>query len=143
MSKLVNNENKKMIVEFTHPGKEYIPYKRKNDPNVLFDNKSRDVGKRKWNNLNNHKRKFMKSYGNYLSPNNILFKTEPLTFWGEWEAESYFERINFKDTPQFVHFPVLDMGYNGPTKHNTDPLFLVRDFGTRTANKVKKIRNLF
>ena len=74
MNKLVNNENKKMIVEFTHPGKEYIPYKRKDDPNVLFNNKSRDIGKRKWNNLNNHKRKFMKSYGNYLCPSNNLFK---------------------------------------------------------------------
>ena len=54
MSKLVNNENKKMIVEFSHPGKEYIPYKRKDDPNVVFDNKSRDIGKRKWNNLFNY-----------------------------------------------------------------------------------------
>ena len=143
MSKLINNENKRMIVEFSHPGKEYIPYKRKDDPNVLFNNKSRNIGKRKWNNLHSHKRKFMKSHGNYLSSNNILFKTEPLTFWGEWEAESYFERINTTESPQFIHSPFLDIGYNGPTKHNTDPFVFGERFWYTNCKQGKKDRKSF
>ena len=142
MSKLVNNENKKMIVEFSHPGKEYIPYKRKDDPNVVFDNKSRDIGKRKWNNLNNHKESLLNHMG-IIFPKINSFKTEPLTFWGEWEAESYFERINFKDhlnlcILQFWTWVIMVL-------QNTIQilLFLVTDFGIRTANKVKRIENLF
>ena len=35
-------DNKKLIIEFSHPGKEYIPFKQKNDPNVEFNDKFRN-----------------------------------------------------------------------------------------------------
>ena len=146
--KIKNNmkkiDNKKLIIEFSHPGKEYIPFKQKNDPNVEFNDKFRNSGKRKWNNLPNHKRKFIKSCGDFVAPNNNLHQNKLLTFWGEWEAESYFERINSKNSPQFVHVPFLDSGYNGPTKHNTDPFVFGERFWFTNCkqDRMKFLRSL-
>ena len=123
-----NKSDNKLIVEFSHPGAEYVPYKKKEDPNIVFDNSSKISGRRKWNNLKSHKRKFIQSIGNFISEDNILHKDKKLTFWGEWEAESNFKMINDNDTPRFVHYPILDKTYNGPTKHNTDPFVFGDNF---------------
>tara|TARA_B110000503_G_C7162418_1_gene420271 strand:+ start:3271 stop:4179 length:909 start_codon:yes stop_codon:yes gene_type:complete len=125
---LKNNSDNKLIVQFSHPGAEYIPYKKREDPNIVFDNSLKISGRRKWNNLKSHKRKFIQSIGNFISEDNILHKDKKLTFWGEWEAESNFKMINDNDTPRFVHYPILDTTYNGPTKHNTDPFVFGNNF---------------
>lgn len=96
------------IVQFHHTGKEAIP----------IDNSNR-MG---WNNNVNHARKFIKSNGNFIDNSGKLVEEKDLTFWGEWEAQSNFERLknNKRRYPKFLHKPFLD-----PSKpemlHNTDP----------------------
>ena len=62
-----NNSDNKLIVQFSHPGAEYIPYKKREDPNIVFDNSLKVSGRRKWNNLKSHKRKFIQSIGNFAN----------------------------------------------------------------------------
>jgi hypothetical protein len=47
-----------------------------------------------------------------------------VSFWGEWEAQSWMEELNAAGNlvrPKFVHYPFLDDTYEGAKRHNTDP----------------------
>jgi hypothetical protein len=54
------------IIEFTHPGGEYVPLSKKKDNNVFFTNSNRSEGIRYWNELPSHKRKFLKIKSSYI-----------------------------------------------------------------------------
>ena len=112
-----------VIVQFSHPGREYLPHVRKEDPNVVFDNQSRQSGTRLWNNCKDHKRKFMEGSGSYLGKLAGSVNPGAITFWGEWEAHSKFKKTPAynNSSPQYIHVPYLDSQYDGPRRHNTDP----------------------
>lgn len=112
------------IIEFLHPGGEYKPKSRGQDPHVIWDNDPQRLsGIRRWNCLQNHKRKFMRSNGTYV--NDIASPTQDgqFAFWGEWEAQSTFRLTGRKrhESPYCVHEPILDLNSTDERKHNTDP----------------------
>jgi hypothetical protein len=111
------------VVQFTHPGAEYVPLKRRADPNVTWSDDTRQTGIRGWNHLKSHKRKFMEAEGTVVLPNGTVKTDEKFTFWGEWEAHSTF-RLTGKTAklePKLIHKPFFDPEYNGAGGHNTDP----------------------
>ena len=118
------------MVEFTHPGCEYIPKKRGEDHHVVWSNETKDAGTRIWNELDSHKRKFLVAGGKYLSGVTASPQESQFTYWGEWEAHSSFRRAGLaKGTrPQFIHEPYLDQSYDGPRRHNTDPFVFGEHF---------------
>ena len=120
------------IVEFTHPGIEYIPHIKKNDENVFFTKDDRSEGIRYWNELPSHRRKFMKIKSSYInSLNDYNIKKSAITFWGEWEAHSKFEKItntHSKDLPYYLHIPFLDDSEIANRVCNTDPFVFGKNF---------------
>ena len=120
------------IVEFTHPGREYIPLSRKRDDNVLFTKSDRSEGIRFWNQLSSHKRKFIKIKSSYIdSLNDKHLKKSQITFWGEWEAQSKFKKTpntSDKDLPFYIHIPCLDESEILLSAHNTDPFVFGENF---------------
>lgn len=114
---------KRLIVEFTHPGCEYIPKKRGEDHHVLWSDDTRGSGVRIWNELGSHKRKFLVSGGRYITDKTANPQMSKFTYWGEWEAQSHFRHSGLPRgaRPQFIHEPYLDLSYDGPRRHNTDP----------------------
>ena len=119
----------RVVVEFTHPGVEYIPKKRVFDEHVIWKDEKKTSGIRKWNELPSHKRKFLLCKGTYVDKD-WKAKQAPLTFWGEWEAQSYFKSTGLKKgiSPQFLHKPFLDDSYSGLRKNNTDPFVFGNNF---------------
>lgn len=117
------SEKKRHVVEFTHPGAEYLPLKRKADPNVIWDSSDRRSGTRKWNELNSHKRKFLSVSGQSTDGLARRPTETELTIWGEWEAQSTFSSTGLPkgEGPQFIHKPFLNECYDGSRRHNTDP----------------------
>ena len=120
------------IIEFTHPGGEYVPLSKKKDNNVFFTNSNRSEGIRYWNELPSHKRKFLKIKSSYIdSIDNYYLKKSLITFWGEWEAHSKFEKTintNNKDLPFYLHIPFLDDSEIAHRVHNTDPFVFGQNF---------------
>ena len=120
------------IVEFTHPGREYIPLSRKRDDNVLFTKSDRSEGIRFWNQLPSHKRKFIKIKSSYIdSLNDKHLKKSQITFWGEWEAQSKFKKTpntSDNDLPFYIHIPFLDESEILLGAHNTDPFVFGENF---------------
>lgn len=98
---------KRLIVQFTHPGGEHSP----------------DRGKsvKSWN-TGGHKRKFMLANGDCIE-NNQLVENKQLLFWGEWEPDSEIITI-FKnkkgDYPSYLQKPILQTLPNC-ARQNTDP----------------------
>ena len=112
------------IVELLHPGVEYKPKCYRADPHVTWHNDmQKRSGTRKWNFLPNHKRKFMKSLGEYATELDGTVHKGHVTFWGEWEAQSKFQIIgrNKSQSPYCVHEPFLDLTSTDKRQHNTDP----------------------
>lgn len=112
------------IVEVLHPGVEYKPYCRKDDPHVIWHNDFQKCsGVRRWNSLPGHKRKFMKSLGEYATELDGTIHEGQVTFWGEWEAQSNFLIVgrNKSESPYCVHEPFLDLTSTDKRRHNTDP----------------------
>lgn len=110
------------IVEFTHPGAEYIPKSDREDRHVKWDDTQGRSGIRKWNCLDTHKRKFIRSAGWYLNDAFESPQAASVTFWGEWEAQSRFRLTGRREEPPHcIHTPFLDMYSDDYTKHNTDP----------------------
>ena len=116
------------IVEFTHPGLEYCPTRRRNSPNGDFcfsdADPSRIKGLRGWNELDGHRRKFMHCSAEYLNRLDQSPRSGMVSFWGEWEAQSWMEELDAAvdcARPKFVHYPFLDDTYEGARRHNTDP----------------------
>jgi len=106
------------IVQFFHPGGEHSP-----------DSYSKTY--KKWND-SDHKRKYIKSKGNYIE--NDVKKEGELLFWCEWEPPSNVEKINptnkkfqYENYPQYLHTPVLPSmekikkEYQGKNYQNSDP----------------------
>ncbi len=83
------------IIQFTHPGSEHGPDHRHGDY-------------KSWNG-GAHRRKFMRSMGNYVDSKNHHHELKKLLFWGEWEPPSTV--INLDGTnplyPRWLHDPIL------------------------------------
>lgn len=111
------------IIQFSHPGKD-LTYKQKTSDAYIFT--AEDEGYRFWNNEADHKRKFIRSKGQYLEKKgSTSFETEPkkgiINFWGEWEPQSKFTLTGTddKELPPAIHEPLYS-DY-GKGCHNTDP----------------------
>ena len=102
------------IIQFLHTAVEATP----NDANNSII---------PWNNHKDHRRKFILSEGKYVNRDNE--KSDNLTFWGEWEAQSNIEIL--KNTrnhlPTLLNRPFLDPGVPSRT-HNTDPYVFGQNF---------------
>lgn len=123
------------IIEFTHPGLEYRPNRRCNSANADFCsadvNSPRHKGVRQWNELNGHRRKFMHCRAQYLNRLDQRPQSGLVSFWGEWEAQSWMEELDSPEEcvrPRFVHYPFLDDSYQGAKRHNTDPFVFGNHF---------------
>ena len=99
------------------------------DEHVIWKDEKKTSGIRKWNELPSHKRKFLLCKGTYVDKD-WKAKKSLLTFWGEWEAQSYFKSTSLKKgiSPQFIHKPFLDDSYSGLRKNNTDPFVFGDNF---------------
>ena len=115
------------IIEFTHPGLEYIPGKRRASTRdfIISDGlSSLRTGVRQWNELDKHRRKFIHSTATYVEEIGQAPKSGPISFWGEWEAQSWAQELALSgesNRPRLAHYPFLDDTYQGPRNHNTDP----------------------
>lgn len=116
------------VIEFTHPGLEYQPRRRRKSGSADFCfadvDAARLKGVRQWNELDGHRRKFMHCGAQYLDRLNQSPRSGMVSFWGEWEAQSWMEELDAAGNivrPKFVHYPFLDDAYGGPRRHNTDP----------------------
>jgi hypothetical protein len=94
------------IIQFLHTGHEATP--------------PRGSTTIPWNCGDKHKRKFLLSKGKYVSGNNE--KEACLTFWGEWEPQSYIEQLTNigQHFPSYLNRPFLDVTVANRC-HNTDP----------------------
>lgn len=139
----------KLTVEFLHPGKEADIH-----PNgaVSINNvhryisshyvfpitENQTLGVRFWNTYPKHKKKLLISEGKYISKlpfekiddltfydYNKMIENNSISFWGEWEPQSFFSLINsqLEASPKQIHFPFF-IDYT-PVKngffHSTDP----------------------
>jgi hypothetical protein len=96
------------IVQFLHTAVEATPF-HENDSIIP------------WNNLENHRRKFLNSFGKYISTEGKEIE-DLLTFWGEWEPQSYITSLknDKKYFPKYLNTPFLNPSVTYRT-HNTDP----------------------
>lgn len=69
------------IVQFTHPGGEHS-----------LNKTEKKSGIKEWN-YGKHKRKFLKSQGQYVLSSGVLSSKQDLLFWGEWEPTSKVTRL--------------------------------------------------
>lgn len=103
-------EGKTLLVQFQHNGSEH---------KCGFGDHIK-----KWN-TGEHARKFIRVKGKYLSDLTSHEKNDELMFWGEWEAESIFEKIKCNEKqeagyPKYIHKPVVKIT-NELGLQNTDP----------------------
>lgn len=148
----MGNNTKFSVLQLSHPGLEY-PGLNKKTGSLIYTksgiawNSTRDGGIRLWNNLKQHKRKFMRMKNvKYLDKDGQLITGE-VTFWGEWEAQSKFELISQKSKnlgePRLCHQPFFDRLYKGEKKHGTDPFIFGSNFWyTHCKQSYKSARNL-
>ncbi len=123
-----------LIVKFIHQGKEFLPPARATQDCATWDDERRLSGIRSWNNEKDHKRKFLISKGKYRSSPNGKDVSGLLTFWGEWEPQSRFRKLNTPTAlnlanaryPSYIHEPFLVEGSTG--LKNTDPFVFGREF---------------
>lgn len=101
------------IIQFLHPGPEATP--------------PRGSAIIPWNCGDKHKRKFLLSKGKYVSKNSE--KEACLTIWGEWEPQSYIERLPYlgRHFPSYLNRPFLDVSLSSRC-HNTDPYVFGNSF---------------
>lgn len=131
-----------MIIQFSHNGGE-LPLTRRSKlhtEHYLFDPIPANTGVRYWNNLDNHKRKFISHPGWFVDPLNAQPIKTDLNFWGEWEPQSRFELTDKKNRPELpnaIHYPMISS--RGLGKHNTDP-FVFGDHFYYTNCKQKQTR---
>lgn len=115
------------IIEFTHPGLEYIPGKRRaSTRDFIFSDGLSPLrtGVRQWNELDKHRRKFIHSAASYVEELGQEPKSGPISFWGEWEAQSWAQELALSgesSRPRLAHYPFLDENYQDTRNHNTDP----------------------
>lgn len=70
-----------LTVQFTHPGGEHA-----------VSREERAAGIKEWN-YGPHRRKFLKSMGQYVMEDGTLSPKQDLLFWGEWEPTSKFSPV--------------------------------------------------
>lgn len=103
------------FVQFLHPGGEH----------------SSDDGKNKAWNKGNHRRKFVKNGGKYVSgiQGARCNDTDTLGFWCEWEPDSLVEPVfnQITDGPAYIHTPYFSTPNSFRNLQNTDPFI----FGDR------------
>ena len=119
------------FVQFIHPGEESRPTGRSESDLIPWNHGS-------------HKRKFLCQPGWYMDNDQLVH--DELTFWGEWEPQSHFTRIDnpVEDGgPHFIHRPVLDL--NEPKRdtlkrcrQNTDPFVFHEQFLYRCCKQTTK-----
>jgi hypothetical protein len=93
------------FVQFIHPGGEHRP----------------DDGDLKHWNRDQHRRKFLRTWGRYVTDGHL--REAELEFWGEWEPESrVIQRYNavVHGGPHFLYEPFFIRHSNG-WRQNTDP----------------------
>jgi hypothetical protein len=93
------------VIQFIHPGVEHSI-------------KSGTV----WNS-GNHKRKYLRVSGKYLSNfNNLPLFSDQIYFWGEWEAQANFSKIKntIKNGPKYIFEPFFNLPAS-INAQNTDP----------------------
>lgn len=114
------------IVQFLHPGSEYRLRKTEGDM--------------AWN-TGAHHRKFMYAHGDFVDGNKRIYDKE-LLFWGEWEPQSKYTKINLKGSPRYLHHPCLDLGAKENTEdgegRNTDPFVFADAFYYRCCQQMRK-----
>jgi hypothetical protein len=96
------------VVQFPHPSAEH-PVKG-------------EAGVMPWN-TGHHRRKFLKSAGRAVIDVGSPAVEGEYAFWGEWEAESRFERLPKRDKgyPRAVHQPFWRTPLTSSFRQNTDP----------------------
>lgn len=80
---------------------------------------------REWNGDKNHYRKFIHHQGCYVTEIGGVPKYDDILFWGEWEANSYFQPIN-KSNPNGIHQPFHSLHIRN--HQNTDPYIFGDNF---------------
>lgn len=126
------------IIQLSHPGKEWPDFSDSENSfvksrNGLSWNKDYTGGIRDWNNLNQHKRKFILSKNaTYIDNLQMRAKQGDITFWGEWEPHSKFSVISKSSKnffgPRMMHIPFYYTDYDGPRRHTTDPFVYGKNF---------------
>ena len=143
-----------LIVQFTHPGGEYA-----------VSHKELVNGVKEWN-YGPHRRKFLKTVGQYVMDNGSLSLKQDLLFWGEWEPTSKIlpvsNVVGNGVVPKYVHEPFLQKDTSGLflppynngkyvtrkgvktplCRQNTDPFVFGDYFLYSVCKQRKKIRNI-
>ena len=116
------------FVQFIHPGVENLP-KRRNKTDII-----------PWNH-GSHKRKFLCQPGWYMKNGRLIHEDE-MTFWGEWEPQSRFTRLDNpkedRSLPHVLHRPVLDLNEPKRDRQNTDPFVFHERFLYRCCQQTRK-----
>ncbi|MHB8449243.1 MAG: hypothetical protein ACYDAQ_02065 [Mycobacteriales bacterium] len=104
--------DQQLAIQFPHPGPEHRP-----------------TGEVTAWNRGMHRRKFLRSHGQYVDGDGQL-QSGNFAFWGEWEPDSrVVERwAPSGRLPQFLHEPFLDPPIDGSWRQNTDPLVFGKTF---------------
>ena len=86
-----------------------------------------------WN-TSEHKRKFMRSEGEYIPAKGQPLLKGEIVFWGEWEPPSIVQKFRGNDDwPRNLHIPVL---CKPPRRAlNTDPYVFGKSFFIQTVDK--------
>jgi hypothetical protein len=120
------------FVQFIHPGEESLPKKRSKTDLIPW-------------NRGEHRRKFLCQPGWYVD-NGQLVHDDELTFWGEWEPQSRFKRIDNpkedRSLPHFIHHPVLNLSEPKidalkRCRQNTDPFVFHEQFLYRCCQQTR------
>jgi hypothetical protein len=106
-------DNRLCFIQFLHPGGEHDP----------------EVGRMKAWNAGNHRRKFLKIPGRYLSEKTP--QDGEIVFWGEWEPESLVVaemEDPLPDGPRWIHDPYYVTPASYRRLQNTDPFVFGEQF---------------
>lgn len=112
------------VVQFPHPGTEYSLRGEEGDMD--------------WN-YRDHHRKFMQATGHYVEDEHLV-RSQELMFWGEWEPQSRYKKINDNSSPRYLHLPYLDLDapkeVGGRVRQNTDPYVFADAFYYRCCKQM-------
>lgn len=96
---------------------------------------------REWNNDECHYRKFICSQGDFVDNLKSFPQSNNLLFWGEWEGNSFFHKINAgKGSPNGIHVPFHSISNRGI--QNTDPYVFGESFKYAVCSQTGVMYNL-
>ena len=129
----MSQDNSLWFIQFLHPGGEHT---------------LREGNIKGWNEKD-HRRKYIKNRGTFVSKINGPKKEATLGFWGEWEPQSRVERVtqSLVEGPRFIHSPYLSLPASYDGLKNTDPFVFGEQFQYTLCQQYKngrptKLRNL-